>query len=235
MVRPPARLALGIATAGVGLGVIVVPQLSAFLIAHFGWRMGYIGLGIAILVIAWLPVSLFLREPPGLDPISQRKAAGAATALLPGMLARDAFKTWRFWSIAFAFFVSIVAINGTLTQVVAMLTDRGVPINVAVGALSAAGFALIFGRIFSGWCLDRFWGPYVAVCFFVLPMAGILLLASGATGVVPLISTVLAVLASAATWISGILFSRYFGVKEYAKLSGVAFALLGSPMASAPH
>jgi len=221
-------LALGIATAGVGLGVIIVPQLAAYLVAHFGWRMGYVGLGIAIVIIAWLPVALFLREPPGLNPMSRRAAARAAMTVLPGILARDAFKTWRFWSFTLAFFLSIVAINGTLTQVVALLTDRGLPIQVAVRALSAAGIALIFGRIFSGWCLDRFWGPYVAVCFFALPMAGIALLASGAGGMIPFVGTTLCGIGVGGDVdLMAFFISRYFGMKEYAKISGVTFALFG--------
>ncbi len=221
-------LALGIATAGVGLGVALIPQLAAFLIAQFGWRMGYVGLGVAIIIIAWLPVAIFLREPPGLDPIARRAKAGAAAALIPGILARDAFKTWRFWSFALAFFLSIVAINGTLTQVVALLTDRGLPIQTAVGALSASGIALIAGRIASGWCLDRFWGPYVAICFFISPMAGIALLASGATGMVPLFGTILCgVGVGADVDLMAFFVSRYFGMKEYPKISGVTFALFG--------
>ena len=43
-------LALGIGIAGVGLGVAIVPQLAAALIAAFGWRTAYLGLGIAVLV-----------------------------------------------------------------------------------------------------------------------------------------------------------------------------------------
>ena len=52
-------LALGIAMAGVGLGAIVVPQFATLLIAHFGWRLGYVGLGAAVLIVGWLPVSIF--------------------------------------------------------------------------------------------------------------------------------------------------------------------------------
>jgi hypothetical protein len=35
-----------------------------------------------------------------------------------------------------AFFTAIAAINGTLTHIVALLTDRGVPLKEAVSALS---------------------------------------------------------------------------------------------------
>src|SRR5215471_16444997 len=56
-------LALGIALAGVGIGTALVPQFFNFLIAHFGWREGYIGLGLAIFVLAFIPAALVIREP----------------------------------------------------------------------------------------------------------------------------------------------------------------------------
>src|SRR6185437_3228712 len=111
---------------------------------------------------------------------------------LPGMTASQAIlHSWRFWALTVAFFLAIVAINGTLTHIVALLTDRGIPLQVAAGALLAAGLALLAGRIISGWCIDRFHGPYVAICFFIIPMAGIGLLGSGAGGMVPLAGAVL--------------------------------------------
>ncbi|HVA15488.1 MAG TPA: MFS transporter [Stellaceae bacterium] len=219
-------LALGIAIAGVGLGVALVPKLALTLIVHFGWRRGYIGLAIAIMVIAWLPVAIFLREPPGYQPAVRRAAQRAAASLLPGIAARDAFKTWRFWSFTLAFFVAIVAINGTLTQVVALLTDRGIPAGVAVFFLSMAGIALIVGRMVAGWCLDRFWGPYVAIVFFIIPMGGIALLASGAGGAAPLFGAVLCGLGvGAEVDLMAFFTSRYFGMRDYAKIYGVMFAL----------
>ena len=72
----------------------------------------------------------------------------------------------------------VVALNGTLTQIVAMLMDRGVPLGAATRDLAASGIAAIAGRIVSGWCVDRYHGPYVAIGFYVLPMIGTLLLMS---------------------------------------------------------
>src|SRR5436305_7315132 len=82
-------LALGIGIAGVGLGVALVPQLAAALIAAFGWRTAYVGLGAAILVIAFIPIAVFLREPPHASQ-GQRRAANAA---LPGVEAGAAFRS----------------------------------------------------------------------------------------------------------------------------------------------
>src|SRR6185437_2614641 len=49
-------LALGIAMAGVGLGVALIPQIAAALIAHLGWRPAFVGLAVCILGFAFVPI-----------------------------------------------------------------------------------------------------------------------------------------------------------------------------------
>ena len=188
-------IALGLATAGVGLGVALIPQLAAFLIGHFGWRWAYVGLAVAVVVLAWVPVVLWVRDPPWVPAAGGTRATSAAP--LPGIDAAAALKTTSFWILSIAFFLGVLAINGTIVHIVALLTDRGIPLQVATGALSVAGIAIIVGRILCGWCLDRFWGPYVAICFFRLPMAGIALLGSGLGNPAPLVARRCAAPASA--------------------------------------
>src|SRR6516162_4253678 len=148
-------LALGIGTAGVGLGVALMPQLAALLIDAFGWRLAYVGLAVAVLVVAFPPVAMFLRDPPGFARAQRLREPADAGAAVPGVAAGAALRSWLFWGLAIAFFLDVIAINGTLTHIVPLLTDRGVPRQIATAALSGTGFALIFGRVLSGWCLDR--------------------------------------------------------------------------------
>ena len=218
-------LAIGVAMAGVGLGVAIVPQIAEFYIRHFGWRTAYLMLALTVFVIAWLPVALFVREPSAKD--AARQSDISIQGELPGMAAREALLgSWRFWALTIAFFVAIMAINGTLTHIVAFLTDRGIPLSVATGTLSAAGLALIAGRIISGWCIDRLFAPYVAIGFFIIPMVGIALLASGAGGMVPLAGAILCGLGvGAEVDIMAFMVSRYFGLKAYGTIYAVMFAV----------
>jgi MFS family permease len=219
-------LALGIATAGVGVGAALLPPFLAWMIDGFGWRKAYFGLGITIFVLAWLPVALFVREPPWLTQAARRQAAADLTATLPGMPADAAFKQWEFWALSIAFFLGVMAINGTLVHLVPLLLDRGVPLQFASRVLGAGGFAIILGRILAGWCLDRFWGPYVAICFFIAPMVGIALLISGAGGLVPIAGAILCGAGIGAEIdMMAFFLSRYFGLKAYGKIYGVMFAI----------
>jgi MFS family permease len=216
-------IALGLATAGVGLGVAIIPQLAALLIDHFGWRWAYVGLGIAVVFLAWIPVVVFVRDPPWV-PVSRSTATLAVP--LPGINAASALRTIKFWMLSVAFFLGVLAINGTLVHIVALLTDRGIPLQAATGALSVAGIAIIVGRIICGWFLDRFWGPYVAVCFFLLPMIGIALLGSGIGYPAPLLGALLCGAGIGAEIdLMAFFISRYFGLKAYGKIYGLMFML----------
>jgi MFS family permease len=220
-------LALGIGTAGVGIGVALMPQVSALLIDTVGWRLAYVGLAIIVLLVAFPPVALFLREPPGFRRRAQsRGQPPIPSPAAPGLAAGEALRSWLFWGLAAAFFLDVIAINGTLTHIVPLLTDRGISRQVATAALSGTGFALIFGRVLSGWCLDRFLGPYVAIVFFVLPMIGIAILISGAGGFAPFLGAIACGLGIGAEIdLMAFFTSRYFGLRDYAKLYGTMFGI----------
>ena len=212
-------LALGIAIAGVGLGVFAVPPFANYVIQHYGWRWAYVAMGAAIILLALIPTWLFEREPP----VPPERLRSAQSAAIPGMMLREAVRTWRFWGMTFAFFAAIVAINGTLTQVVALLTDRGESREIAVFALSMSGVALTFGRIASGFCLDRFHGPYVACVFFLSAAVGVALLAAD---IEPFAGTMLCGLGiGAEVDLMAFLVSRYFGIRAFGAVYGLMFAI----------
>jgi MFS family permease len=221
-------LALGIAISGVGLGVAIIPPYESFLIQHYGWRVAFVGEGIAMLVLAFVPVLLFEREPP-VPPERRRTARDQA---LPGAGFLEAVLGWRFWAMTIAFFIAIVAINGVVSQIVALLTDRGMSLAAAVGALSLSGIALTGGRILSGFCLDRVHGPYVAVTVFAASGVGIALLAAGVT---PYLGTMLCGLGiGAEVDIMAYFVSRYFGLKSFGAIYGLMFALFAFGVSSGP-
>jgi MFS family permease len=171
---------------------------------------------------------LFVREPPGLAGAARRDERIATRQALPGTPFAAAIRSSLFWALGIAFFFDVMAINGTLTHIVALLTDRGYALPAATGALSGAGLALLVGRTLSGWCLDRFRGAYVAVAFFVMPMIGIALLASRTGGIVPALGAVaLGLGIGAEVDLMAFFVSRYFGLRDYAKIYGLMFALFG--------
>lgn len=219
-------LALGIIQAGVGLGGILVPQIARILIHNFGWREAYVGLGAVIFLVAFLPVAVFVRDkPPAISQPSMQ--AVEQERMLSGFSASEVLRSSkRFWTLALAFFLVVVAANGPLIHAVALLTDRGLSMQLAVTALSAAGMALIAGRMLAGYCLDRFFGPYVAVCCVAGAMIGVALLGSGAAGGVAIIGAILCGLGMGAEGdLLPYFVSRYFGLRSFGQIYSNVFAI----------
>lgn len=215
-------IALGIALAGIGLGIAIIPQLAQMLIEAAGWRAAYIGVGSFVLLAGFFPVLLFVGEPPPAD--LPHDPSNAVVRSVPGVSMKEAITQWRFWVMTLGFFIAVVATNGTLAHVVAMLTDRGLPIEQAVATLSMAGVGVILGRIACGSCLDRFAGAPVAVFFFTIPAVGIALLATGAEGSIPLLGGILCgVGLGANNTLMAYFASRYFGLRAYGAIFGMMF------------
>ena len=225
-------LALGIAMAGVGLGTSVIPPIVAYLIGAYGWRAAYVGLGAVILVVAGLPVLLFIREP---SEAERARQPDFTPGPLPGVSFAAALKSWRLWAMIVAFLLGVIALNGVLTQIVAMLTDRGYGLQEATTVLAVSGVASLVGRVLSGWCVDRFFGPYVAISFYVLPIVGMVLFGSGAGEPVPILGAVLCGAALGGEIdIMGFFVSRYFGLKSYGKIFGTMFGFFAGATGVGP-
>jgi MFS family permease len=215
-------LALGIAVAGTGFGVFLTPPVMTWLIDHYGWRDAYIGLGVTLLVFALVPVALLIHDrPPSMFP-EREKPAGAAA----GMSMGEAFVSAQFWTMTVAFFLIIVAVIGTISHMIAMLTDRGIPRDTATAALSAVGIAIIVSRTGAGYLVDRIFAPYVGVVFFCCPIAGIALLLSGASGVVPLVGAVLCGFGvGAEVDLMPFFIGRYCGLRAFGAIYGLMFGI----------
>ena len=223
-------LALGIAVSGVGLGGFLLPHYAQFILARYGWRMTYVGLGAAVLVA--VPVmALLIRQAPGSPglprQIQSRQAARADLV--------EAISQGRFWSLSFIFLFAVIAINGVLGNMAALLTDRGLSGGFAASALSMAGGSVILGRVVCGYLLDRFHGPYVASALFLVPMASCVALLLSSSQL-PLLLAALGIGAGigAEVDILGYLTSRYFKLSSYGTVYGILWTFVAAGTSFGP-
>jgi len=231
--------ALGTALAGIGIGGAVLSSVSQVLIGSFGWRGAYLGL--AVLVLLTLPLmALLLHDSPatkglGTDGRKLSGTAAAAPAELLGVSGAQARTQPRFWLMFAGFTILGFGIGGSMLQLVPILRDRGISLARAAEMQQALGVALIFGRAFAGFLMDRLFAPYVAVFFVLFPIAGVLLLASGATGAGALAAAMMIGLAAGAELdVIAYLVSRYFGSVAYAENYGWQYVAWTIGSGSAP-
>jgi MFS family permease len=148
--------AMGIASAGIGVGILGMTPLAQLLIDRWGWEWAF--RVEAILVLAWLvPATRWLiRDPPGFGTGESPSANGRATGAHRGCwtLAASA-RTWRFWGVAAFYFSGNFATQMLMIHQVAYLVDHGVPAMVAAVVGGAVGLVSIGGKVGWGVLSDR--------------------------------------------------------------------------------
>jgi predicted MFS family arabinose efflux permease len=217
-------LALALVMAGVGTGAMVFPPIAQALIAGYGWRAAYIVLGSLVLILGLPLTALFVRERP-------RDNAGPRAAL-DGMTVAEGLRSRPFWILIATLFLSSISMNGAITHLSPLLTDRGVPAANAALAASLLGFASFVGRLITGFLLDRFFGPRVGFCLCALAAGGILLLARAGSSLPGMAAAMLIGLGvGAEADLTPYLLTRYFGLRAFSTLYGftwTAYAIAGA-------
>jgi MFS family permease len=222
-------LALGIATCGVGLGTFIIPVLAQFSITAFGWRLGYVVVGLLTWLLAFSMVGIFVREPPGyFDRMRAANLAQQSGSHQPlGLSVRDSILGTRQFAILFAIFLlEGLANNGILSgHFVPMLIDRGYKPFEAAALLGTSGLAAMVARVIVGFCLDYVNGPIFSCIVMFLPVAGVGLLWSHAGAPAPFFAAICIGLAiGAEVDMLGFFASRYFGRRSFGTLYGLVFA-----------
>ncbi len=180
-------LAIALASSGAGLGSFVFPPVAQSLIAAAGWRVAYLILGLVVIVVTVPVVGIFLKEKPqmiGLLPDGARaqREVTANSDQAVGMSGSEGLRSNTFWIICIAFFFITSGVIGCLIHLVPMLTGRGVSEQQAALSVAVLGGASLIGGIIAGWMLDRVMASTVSVVFFSGAGVGMLILWSGATG-----------------------------------------------------
>jgi MFS family permease len=185
--------------------------------------------GCTILLIAAPVVGLFLKESPeriGLLPDGAAKAV-AVRGEVEGLTWREIRNGRTFWLIAAAFALTAASVQACIIHLSQLLLDGGASANVAAQAVSVAGFAVLTGRIGTGYFLDRLFGPHVALFVFANAALGIALLWTGATGLPAISGAFLVGLASGADMdIVAYLMGRYFGLRSLGTAFGFGFGAI---------
>lgn len=231
-------ITLGIATCGVGLGTLVLPELAAHVIAAYGWRAGYIAIGVTTFVLAFSMIALFVREPPGY--VERMRAVHAHPQHGPqpyGMSTRAAITgTHQFWLLMAIFLLEGTACNGILSgNFVPLLHDRGYSVADAAALLGLSGLAAMGMRIIVGLGLDFMHGPIFSALVMLLPAVGVWLLLSHVASPGPLVAAVLLGLAiGAEVDMLGFFVSRYFGRRSFGMLYGLVFAAFTTGVGTGP-
>ena len=174
-------LALGIATSGQGMGMIVIAPLATYLISDFDWRMAYLIMGLGTWFVV-VPLSRILKRDPheiGALPDGANSELKSAENLAGGIKRTDfslpqALRTKSFWLMMWSWVFLASSALLVLTHFVPHITDLGFSAGEAAVVLSLFGVSTIAGRVLMGVASDRI-GRKLASIICMLLKAGAML------------------------------------------------------------
>ena len=220
--------ALAFVMVGAGLGAMILPVVAQAIVSRLGWRAAYAALG-GLALLLGLPLSwCYIRERGE----TRRKSAPVAHS---GMTWQQGIRSFAFWIVTTILFASSISMNGAITHLSALLTDRGITPKEAALCASILGGSSVLGRIAAGWLLDRFFGPRVALGINLLTALGIFLLARAngfATGGLAAVLIGIGAGGEAAT--TPYLLTRYFGIRAFSTLYGLTWTFYAAAGAIGP-
>lgn len=114
------RLMVSCVTMGMSVGTVMFSQTARYFIDNFGWRSGYLAMGVLSLLMSII-AALLISPPPeslGMKPYGWDEIGEQRQSELQGMSLNEALKTRGFWIFSFTAVLGslgVVAIQQSIT------------------------------------------------------------------------------------------------------------------------
>jgi MFS family permease len=170
-------LALGLASSGVGVGIMVFVPLAQAMIDRIGWRGAFVALAVIAAAVTF-PLGLFAVRDRNAPPSAEGRAVAAVRARpeAPGWTLASALRGRSFWLVSVSFMLLNAPVQMILTHQVAYLVEAGQPKHLAAGIVGLVGLLSAPGKILWGWLSDRWWIESTYLAGIALLVSGILAL-----------------------------------------------------------
>jgi MFS family permease len=231
--------ALAWATMGLSTAGVVLPLPLAWLIGRFGWRVAWLALGGAALLLGLLAVALMRSRPeahglaPDGDAPGRAPAAGGAARRPPepSFTARQALRTSAFWLLVLSTNLAALALLGANLHLFSYITDKRVPIGVAAGIVTYLYALQGLSKPLWGYVAERVPVRHCIAACYVGGAAGLVLLMWSAS--LPALlgfATVYGLTRGAQTLVTSLAWADYFGRPAQGAVRGLAapFRLVAS-------
>jgi len=167
-------VALGLTFTGIGVGGVITPLLSQWLITDNGWRTAYVVMGLINLVVATALAQTLRRSPQdmGLRPYGQTddQPTAEGPVAMPGLSLGQAVRTARFWTFGVVMFCFVFVLQVMMAHIAPHAVDVGVPATPAASIVSVFAATSLLGRNLAGLVSDRM-GPTLSLVFHLTAMA----------------------------------------------------------------
>ena len=158
-------LALGLASSGSSCGILTLPPLASYLIAHWGWRPVYCAFGVLILLLLLIISRFMVRSPEllGLAPDGDAPATSSSfqnnetqqSLVITGWTLREAWTLPSFWLFFVLFVIMLFTVPVPFVHIVSFARDLGFSSTQGAVAVSIMGLSAFVGSLSLGPLSDR--------------------------------------------------------------------------------
>ena len=148
-------MAVSVLFAVTALGGVLLPLISQASIEEFGWRFGWLVLGLLMFLVGAIPVILFVRSPTDLhENDSDEVESGNFTS--PEFSLSEVLHTKGYWFLTTTVFATGIATAGIGLHIVPFLVGQGLNPEEAVATVSVRFIASAIGGLIGGVLADRY-------------------------------------------------------------------------------
>jgi MFS family permease len=216
----------GIIMNGMGIGGLIAPLATYWLIRTYDWRLSFAILGGVVFIVIVFMAQFLRRDPAkmGLAPYGENATAEQRmNSGTNGFSLRQTLPTGRFWIIVVMFFCLAFSLQIVLVHIVPYVTDLGVSPATAASILAAVGGTSIVGRVAAGLAADRIGNIRVFIICFAVMLAALLWISSTtAIWAVYASAIILAFVSPGAVALTSPLIAELFGLRAHGFILGVA-------------
>jgi len=167
----------GIVKIGTGAGQFIIPFVASILIISYGWRISYIIIGGAVLLLLFASAQLLRRNVSKVDSFTDAGKVllqGKSGLDSEGLYLNETLRTRQFWTICTVNLTVVYCFLTIMVHIVPHAQDIKVSAARAAGVLSTIGGVSMIGRFGTGIAIDRMGSRKVMVFCFILLIAGLL-------------------------------------------------------------
>jgi sugar phosphate permease len=230
-------MAIAISSAGLSLsGVVMVPVIGWW-VSEFGWRSGWVLLGLVAFVLV-LPSCYVMRRAPedmGLLPDGMTRAQAEAFSRLRKRASAvsevqwtrpEAVRTSSLWMVILAYGLAQVGMGGNVLHSLPLLTDAGFSRSTGAWIFTAQAWSALIAKPFWGLLMDRFHARQLsAVTFVIIAFATVGTVAAAHTGSIAFASVVFVIYGLGAGGnqpLQETVWASYFGREHLGKIRAIA-------------
>ncbi|MGD9812630.1 MAG: MFS transporter [Sphingobium sp.] len=229
-------MALAVVLCGASISAVLVPPLTRWLIADFGWRTAYVALAVGWGLPVFVMCLLFLFDVHDDHRRSSKTSARRAAPTLCGLSTREALRSLAIFRIGLATLITLLLTASLVVHQVPLLIDAGFTRTDAAYLASLSGIASVAGSLISGWLMDRFEAGVVGVITNIAAAAALVLLLEPfrTPGLIVFAMIVIGYSGGTKLQLCGYLTSVYGGMRNYGKIFGVMGSIIAVTSAIGP-